>query len=327
MAACERNPRHTVGLLPLSLSLMMLSLLMLLHGPVGVSPITDMQQCPRSLYDCTTLEATLTGVADVILMPDFVSSVLDDFQVDEICRFLKTPICSESVLAECKGEVVYASGAVKARIQYVCGNRQARKGMQELKTCYHKFARHFHHCRNQRSKKLSLQAPYTSDQHPWCNLTQEYILCVYSIMALGCTIGVAEEYMATVNMSYPVVQAILGFGCSFGHPLDILSTTSTVSVLTSAPMRGSDPSRDRPALRSGASSLLWSSFTWSSLTWSSYASSSCAASNAFTAVLSVLLSTQMCGDFEKSRARLCVVFVNYFALCVIGGFLSQLDTS
>ncbi|KAK7455311.1 hypothetical protein BaRGS_00039505 [Batillaria attramentaria] len=52
----------------------------------GVSPTADMQQCPRSLYDCSTLETTLTGVADVILTPDFVSSVHDDMQVDEICR-------------------------------------------------------------------------------------------------------------------------------------------------------------------------------------------------------------------------------------------------
>lgn len=86
-------------------------------------------------------------------------------------------------------------------------------------------------------------------------MTHEYIVCVYSIMALGCTLGVAEEYMSTVNMSAPVVQAILGYSCSFGHPLDILRTTSTVSAMTSAPERAMDSSAVGPSMRSEASSF------------------------------------------------------------------------
>lgn len=87
------------------------------------------------------------------------------------------------------------------------------------------------------------------------SLTQEYITCVYSIMALGCALDVADHYMHTVNMSAPVVQAIRGYGCAFGHPLDMLRTTSPVSVVTSAPVIGLDPSANRPALRSGASGV------------------------------------------------------------------------
>ena len=87
------------------------------------------------------------------------------------------------------------------------------------------------------------------------SLTQEYITCVYSIMALGCALDVADHYMHTVNMSAPVVQAIRGYGCAFGHPLDILRTTSPISVVTSAPVIGPDPSANRPALRSGAAGV------------------------------------------------------------------------
>ena len=57
---------------------------------VAVSPTADMQQCPQTLYDCSTLETSLTSVADVILMPDFVSSVHNDhLHVNEICRWGK----------------------------------------------------------------------------------------------------------------------------------------------------------------------------------------------------------------------------------------------
>ena len=57
---------------------------------VAVSPTADMQQCPQTLYDCSTLETSLTRVADVILMPDFVSSVHNDhLHVNEICRWGK----------------------------------------------------------------------------------------------------------------------------------------------------------------------------------------------------------------------------------------------
>ena len=58
---------------------------------VAVSPTADMQQCPQTLYDCSTLETSLTSVADVILMPDFVSSVHNDhLHVNEICRWGKS---------------------------------------------------------------------------------------------------------------------------------------------------------------------------------------------------------------------------------------------
>ncbi|XP_076471737.1 uncharacterized protein LOC143301380 [Babylonia areolata] len=241
-------------------SAVMVWLLVMLTGPVPVSPMADnMEQCPPSLYDCTTLETSLTKVADVILMPDFVSSLQNNYaQVKEVCDFLKSPSCSDTVLTECKGEVVYASDAVKARMQYVCGNRNTWKDMEELKACYLKYKRHFNYCAKKHRKHrddLEWSPPAGVTHQSWCNLTQEYITCVYSVMALGCALDVANHYMHTVNMSAPVVQAIRGYGCSFGHPLDILRTTSPISVVTSAPVRGPDPSADRPSLRARSSSL------------------------------------------------------------------------
>ena len=60
------------------------------------------------------------------------------------------------------------------------------------------------------------------------SVTKDYITCVYSVFALGCTFEVADEYMASVNQSTPVVEAVYGYGCNFGHPLDILKTTTPV---------------------------------------------------------------------------------------------------
>ena len=89
-----------------------------------------------------------------------------------------------------------------------------------------------------------------------CSLTKEYITCVYSIMALGCALDVANGYMTIVNMSAPVVQAIRGHGCAYGHPLDFLRTSSPVSVVTSVTIRSPQSSFDRPALRSNAHALI-----------------------------------------------------------------------
>ena len=60
------------------------------------------------------------------------------------------------------------------------------------------------------------------------SVTSNYITCVYSVFALGCTLELADEYMASVNQSTPVVEAVYGYGCNFGHPLDILKTTTPV---------------------------------------------------------------------------------------------------
>ena len=67
---------------------------------------------------------------------------------------------------------------------------------------------------------------------PPVSLTNDYIVCVYSVMALGCTVEDAEEYMQAVNQSSPVMEAIYGYGCSFGHPLNILKTTTTAPETT-----------------------------------------------------------------------------------------------
>ncbi|GFR75552.1 hypothetical protein ElyMa_002191200 [Elysia marginata] len=55
-------------------------------------------------------------------------------------------------------------------------------------------------------------------------------------MALGCTVEDAEQYMEAVNQSSPVMEAIYGHGCLFGHPLNILKTT-TASPDTTQDMR------------------------------------------------------------------------------------------
>ncbi|BFZ16138.1 hypothetical protein BsWGS_19177 [Bradybaena similaris] len=97
-----------------------------------------------------------------------------------------------------------------------------------MKTCVHRYNRHFSACHTKRHTLLE-EATYiseiASDSNPWCNLTKDYITCVYSVMALGCTMEVAEEYMETVNQSVPVLEAIFGHHCLFGHPLDLLKTS------------------------------------------------------------------------------------------------------
>ncbi|CAG5132828.1 unnamed protein product, partial [Candidula unifasciata] len=189
---------------------------------------SDGAYCPRSLYDCNSLESELHSSADLIITPEFMTSSDDDNYIGEICKFFKRAECSDPVLSQCKGEVIYATKAFKLRQQYICGERFTRKGLQSMKTCVHKFNRHFSTCHQKRHTLLE-EAAYvtqtTSDSGPWCNLTKDYITCVYSVMALGCTMEVAEEYMETVNQSVPVLEAVFGHRCAFGHPLDLLKTS------------------------------------------------------------------------------------------------------
>ncbi|XP_035824959.1 uncharacterized protein LOC101859162 [Aplysia californica] len=192
--------------------------------------VGDATYCPRSLYDCDSLEAGMQSSLDVVFTPDFMSSANHDTYIGEICRFFKNPSCSEPIISECKGELVYATKAFKNRQQYICENRFTRKGMRNLNTCVRQYHRYFSNCQEKRLQKLEGATYVTSPSssaHPWCNLTNDYIICVYSIMAFGCNFEVANKYMETVNQSAPVVEAIYGYGCSFGHPMDILSTTSS----------------------------------------------------------------------------------------------------
>ncbi|BFZ05284.1 hypothetical protein BsWGS_08323 [Bradybaena similaris] len=198
----------------------------------------DVSYCPRSLYDCNSLQSGLHSYADTIITPEFMTSAFDDNYMGEICKFFKRPECSDSILEQCKGEILYASKTFRSRQQYICGDRFPRKGMRSLNSCVTKYRRHFSTC-HQKHQNLLEEATYvtqtTTVVGPWCNLTKDYIICVYSIMALGCNTDVAEKYMEIVNHSAPVLEAVYRYGCSFGHPLDILKTTSPLPETASTP--------------------------------------------------------------------------------------------
>ncbi|XP_059141353.1 uncharacterized protein LOC131929284 [Physella acuta] len=218
-----------------------LDLLILLLIEVAHLVSSDMTYCPRSLYDCDSLDTVLHNSIDAIITPEFMSSVHEDSgQIDELCKFIKSPECSEPIVSQCKGEIIYAIQAFKSRQQYICGERFTRKGISDMPTCVRTYQRNFAKCKRTRAEKLEqdsymTQAP--TSPHPWCNYTNEYIECVFTIMSFGCTMKVANKYFEQANQSSPVIDAIYRYGCSFSHPLDILKTTSPTTETTS-PMHG-----------------------------------------------------------------------------------------
>ncbi|GFN98910.1 hypothetical protein PoB_002541600, partial [Plakobranchus ocellatus] len=149
--------------------------------------------------------------------------------------FFKSPQCYEPIISQCKGELVYATKAFKARQRHICGDRFARKGTDNFSDCTAHIEPHSQRCREKRSQrmeKVAHMAKTASSSHPWCNVTDDYITCVYSVMALACTMEEAEEYMTNLKQMKPVVDAIYGYDCTFGHPLNILKTTTAVPDTT-----------------------------------------------------------------------------------------------
>ncbi|KAK6973540.1 hypothetical protein BgiMline_024761, partial [Biomphalaria glabrata] len=45
----------------------------------------DSTYCPRSIYDCDSLEARLHASADVIVTPEFMTSSHEATDIDELC--------------------------------------------------------------------------------------------------------------------------------------------------------------------------------------------------------------------------------------------------
>ncbi|KAK0053431.1 hypothetical protein Bpfe_017129, partial [Biomphalaria pfeifferi] len=219
----------------------------------------DSTYCPRSIYDCDSLEARLHASADVIVTPEFMTSSHEATDIDELCRFFKSPECSDSIVGQCKGEVVYATQIFKIRQQYICGERFARKEMNALKACARKTDRNLSSCHKKRNERLDevnnlLQtSPVT---HPWCNFTNDYITCVYTVMALGCAIEVAEKYMENFNFTSHFVDVVNGHGCSFSHPMEILKTTALPDITSQIYSRHGNyhSERSSPRLRNSSTS-------------------------------------------------------------------------
>ncbi|KAH9502685.1 hypothetical protein Btru_069512 [Bulinus truncatus] len=151
-------------------------------------------------------------------------------------RFFKHGECSDVIIGQCKGEVVYATQIFKLRQQYICPERFIRTEKSALEKCAIKTNLSLSRCtkaRNEKLEEVNYLTQASSMTHPWCNHTDTYIRCVYTVMALACKPKTAEKYMENFNLTSTFVDAVNGYGCSFIHPLDRLKTTALPPDTTS----------------------------------------------------------------------------------------------
>ncbi|XP_071104888.1 uncharacterized protein [Haliotis cracherodii] len=119
--------------------------------------------------------------------------------------------------------------------------------------CYRRMRKYYGNCRRKRQSKLPLGAR-TPRGHFWCRITNDYVTCMYSVTALGCSIDAAHTYLVLVNGTLTSLPHT-GPVCTLKNPLDILKTTTTQNPVTSPHylLRLSSPYSGRyPAARSWA---------------------------------------------------------------------------
>ncbi|ESO97590.1 hypothetical protein LOTGIDRAFT_152679 [Lottia gigantea] len=105
--------------------------------------------------------------------------------------------------------------------------------------CIHRYRRHYKVCHRKKHNKDSHVPSYRSlhskhrKDNIHCNITKDYIMCLYSVTALGCSIDVAENYFTILNQSLSTAFKYRGQLCILNHPLTAISTTSSSKLMMS----------------------------------------------------------------------------------------------
>ncbi|XP_041365292.1 uncharacterized protein LOC121380515 [Gigantopelta aegis] len=97
--------------------------------------------------------------------------------------------------------------------------------------CYRRMKKYFSTCRRKRRSKMPSGIQSSRGSY-WCRITGDFITCMYSNIALGCSIEAANVYLTIMNKTIETLPHS-GAPCAFTHPLDLLKTTSSPSASTS----------------------------------------------------------------------------------------------
>ena len=85
----------------------------------------------------------------------------------------------------------------------------------------------------------------------------DYISCLYTATALGCSMQAADVYFEILKRSLSLTFSAEGLNCVLRHPLDVISVYTTTSSTTTeirSTSASTDKSRDSAMLARGTSS-------------------------------------------------------------------------
>ncbi|XP_052260466.1 uncharacterized protein LOC127864663 [Dreissena polymorpha] len=187
------------------------------------------QMCSYPYLQLQALASQVTsGVAGTAgginrLLPDYNESMMRD-----VCRlYSEFRNCSQPFMTSCNNHTLNEIHMYDVTLGFICGD--ILTDYLRNRACYQRLQTSYNACKQKHAKKFQeIDVSDASTSHTLCSASKDYVLCVYSSTALGCSMAAADVYFRLLNHSITEVFRLNNVRCQISHPMDVISIyTST----------------------------------------------------------------------------------------------------
>ncbi|XP_069133186.1 uncharacterized protein, partial [Argopecten irradians] len=202
--------------------------------------------CSWSLLHLRHYEGLLRPLGG--FLPDYNETTLT-----EICGLFQNYMrCSEQYLHHCNNNTIFQLYELESAFKPLC---KYSKEYVAHRTCYRRLETNFEWCQEERQKKLAQKKHTDIQYHEYmCNVTNEYVQCIFTATFLRCSMGAANIYYDIINQSVSSLLAhVTSFQCIIRHPLDaipVFTTTTSTTTRETTPMEANLRKTTNPAMES-----------------------------------------------------------------------------
>ncbi|XP_033752386.1 uncharacterized protein LOC117336117 [Pecten maximus] len=202
--------------------------------------------CSWSLLHLRHYEGLLQPLGG--FLPDYNETTLT-----EICGLFQNYMsCSEPYLHHCNNNTVFQLYELESAFKPLC---KYSKEYVAHRSCYRRLETNFEWCQKERQTKLELRKPTDIQYHGYmCNVTNEYVQCIFTATFLRCSMGAANIYYDIINQSVSsLLTHVTSFRCVIRHPLEaipVFTTTTSTTTRATTPMEATLRKTTDPALES-----------------------------------------------------------------------------
>lgn len=162
-------------------------------------------------------------------MPDYNQSTLT-----ELCStFQEYMNCSRPFLRTCNQDIIHQLNTLESAFIPICTDFTEEYILHRV--CYRNHANAYANCQKQRNDRLTVINVNESDiqyKTDTCNLTNQYLQCVYVATSLGCSLQAANVYFNILNQTISIMMRNSDFICNIRHPKDVIQVFTTTTSTT-----------------------------------------------------------------------------------------------
>ncbi|XP_052802266.1 uncharacterized protein LOC128232634 [Mya arenaria] len=171
---------------------------------------------------------------------------LNQTTLQTVCRsYQDYRNCTEPFLTSCNNRTREEIQTFDVSLGLICTD--LFNDYLQHRACFHRLQGSHVACRNKQVaaiKDIDVRLP--AYKLLFCSAARDYVLCVYTATALGCSMSAADTYFRLLNSSISHVFRTYSYPCSVRHPMDVISIFTSTRPTTGAETVKAFTSSDSP---------------------------------------------------------------------------------